>query len=427
MWGSAMLIFEGHGTQVALSDPLTLGAAPDNGLVLQGPGIAAHHAVVRLEQGQWMVQALGMAGTWLNGQPLLGAAWLQDGDRLQIGAYVMRVASLPAAAPPIKPLPRKRHGCLWGCGISLLALGALGWWLLGGSKLDPGLEAARTFRQQARFDAGTTFDRRATAKVKAALPELDTLLWPTVNRGLGWAFFFETSLVVEGTEGLPTMFYNPWGDVALLARFEGSGRLVEVEVVTGSCLRQDGQPPFGGHRPWAEGTTYPPLAVGQDTAQTVQAFRRRFQGNPSAPVSLGDTFPVLTQGPQLEALRVACGLQMAAVIKDLVDVATPEFNALNGAYLEVLARGAKGQIGSLRTVATGTPEATFASLEALPREGWPGFTFAGKVEGAGTVVLLGHHRDHPDAYLAMAFRKDGDRLVPHRLDLLSFKAAERAR
>lgn len=500
-----MLINEATGAALPLSEGLTLGRAPDNRVVLADNAASSHHAAVHSGPSGWFVQDLQATnGTWLNGQRVEGSAWLKEGDRLQVGSTVFRIAGLtpspaplpppapvalpppPPAPPPVpvlapkcprchrdttpgaafcaacgQPLaagvpplppayptapyptspaplpaaPRKKRGCFWSCCLGtlilllLLALG--GWWAWNrffGPKVDELLRTAVAFRQEARFDAPAAFARHATPKARAKVRELDELLWPTVNSGLGWAYFFETSLTVEGerSEGhLPVLFYNPWGDVALLTVWSEDKKLADLEVIAGDCLRRDGRPPFGGLRPWAEAGGYPAVAVGRFTAQSLRAFEAAYRGGSGITTNLGSVHAALRTPEAREASRVACGLQMAQVIQDLVAFADPEVSPLRGAYLSVLALGSEGRIGEALRAAEATPPESRSALEALPRSAWPAFTFTGSVEGGGKVLLLGHHKERPDLFLAAVFRQGDGTLEPDRLDLLSFQSAYR--
>jgi len=305
------------------------------------------------------------------------------------------------------------------------------WWAWGRivpKTVDARLRTAAAFRQAARFDAAAAFERHTTPLARAKLRELDDVLWPTINRGLGWAYFFETSLMAEGSpkgDRLPILFYNPWSDVALLTVWSKAQTIENLEVLPGDALRRAGRTPAGGFRPWAEVGGYPPLAVGRLTAQTLRAFEATYRKGSWDPSDLNKAHPAFRSPESREAWRIGCALQMAQVLRDLVDFAQPESSPTRGAYLAVLALGSEGRISEALQRATATPPECRSALEALPRTAWPAFTFTGKVEGGDKVALLGHHKDRPDLYLGAVFRRQGDTLALERLDLLSFQSAYR--
>lgn len=97
------LLFEGSGGQVPLRDPLSLGRSRDNDVPLQDAGVSSHHALIRLDQGRWILQDLNSTnGTWLNGQRVASPTLLSEGDLLQLGVHRFKVLGL---APPLPTLP----------------------------------------------------------------------------------------------------------------------------------------------------------------------------------------------------------------------------------------------------------------------------------------------------------------------------------
>lgn len=167
------------------------------------------------------------------------------------------------------------------------------------------------------------------------------------------------------------------------------------------------------------------MAVGRFTAKSLKAFEAAYRGGSGITTNLGSIHAAMRTTEAREASRVACGLQMAQVIQNLVAFAEPEVSPLRGAYLAVLALGSEGRINEALRAAEATPPESRSALEALPRSAWPGFTFTGSVEGGGKVVVLGHHKERPDLFLAAIFRQESGGLEPDRLDLLSFQSAYR--
>ncbi|MDD6461158.1 MAG: FHA domain-containing protein [Bifidobacteriaceae bacterium] len=78
------------GTTVTLTDqPITLGRAPDNAIILDDEFVSAHHARVFRDPatGSWAVEDMNSTnGTVVNGQRIRGAVMLPVGVLVRIGA-----------------------------------------------------------------------------------------------------------------------------------------------------------------------------------------------------------------------------------------------------------------------------------------------------------------------------------------------------
>ncbi len=78
------------GTTVTLTaQPITLGRAPDNAIILDDEFVSAHHARVFRDPatGSWAVEDLNSTnGTVVNGQRIRGAVMLPVGVLVRIGA-----------------------------------------------------------------------------------------------------------------------------------------------------------------------------------------------------------------------------------------------------------------------------------------------------------------------------------------------------
>ena len=90
--------------------PVRIGRAPGNGIVLADQFASALHAELVVHQGTRAVRDLGSSnGTLLNGRPLVPGTLhaLRDGDTLQIGSseLVYHGAPTPGAAVPATPTP----------------------------------------------------------------------------------------------------------------------------------------------------------------------------------------------------------------------------------------------------------------------------------------------------------------------------------
>jgi len=235
------------------------------------------------------------------------------------------------------------------------------------------------------------------------------VLWPTADAPVGWAFFFNTSIVAGAPEqkGLrPVLFYHPWADMGLVTLWKGPETLVDLEVVPGSVLRGE-KPPYGSPG-WVRQEAYGPHGVGYTTARTIQAFERGVTGGT-------DLRKLGSGGP--DALRVGCGAQMAQVVRALTTFSQPMDNPIRLAYIRLMA-GGRASI----TRASGTPEASAEALRALPDSAWAAFKPTVMVDSGAKVLVMAHSGSNPDLFLGVVFRREGGALVPERLDLLSFNA-----
>lgn len=59
-----------------------LGSAPDNDIVL--PGLAPHHAEIRLDNGIFVLYDLAAGQTWVNGRPVAGRNMLKEGFQVRL-------------------------------------------------------------------------------------------------------------------------------------------------------------------------------------------------------------------------------------------------------------------------------------------------------------------------------------------------------
>jgi hypothetical protein len=102
---------------------LTIGRAPDNGLVLRDGRASRHHARIDVRRGALVLTDLGSTnGSFVNDRRVDSVA-LGEGDRLQIGTTILVIESLergtrhgpaPAAAPSAAPAPEPAPGATPG-------------------------------------------------------------------------------------------------------------------------------------------------------------------------------------------------------------------------------------------------------------------------------------------------------------------------
>ncbi len=87
------------------------GSLPDNAICLPFKGVSRHHFAVKRRSGEWVLKDLGSTnGLFLNGERVEEAS-IKEGDRIQAGCVVLRVAATPAGAskilvqrtPPLTP------------------------------------------------------------------------------------------------------------------------------------------------------------------------------------------------------------------------------------------------------------------------------------------------------------------------------------
>lgn len=98
----------GAGRQLALRDAITIGRAPDAGIVLDDLQASREHARVTPAGDGAIVEDLGSSnGTFINHAELHGPARLDPGDDLLIGVTVLQlrterqIATVPSAVRPV--------------------------------------------------------------------------------------------------------------------------------------------------------------------------------------------------------------------------------------------------------------------------------------------------------------------------------------
>ncbi|MBL0209475.1 MAG: FHA domain-containing protein [Holophagaceae bacterium] len=455
------LVLPADGRRFTLSEGLTVGRAQDNGIFIEDSSVSTHHAVFHKVDERWTVKDLNSTnGTWLNGVRIQGMATLSEGDSLKLGAIQLKIEGLapprpearaamppplpatvlppplppvqppqrpfsppplpsPVAAPPPLPVRRpvaggKSHTGLWitlGAGVVLLLGGA--WFLWSGLIQGGNLRGVLAFRENAGKNPREAF---AEAMAPKRLTELNQALWPTVEPEAGWTYFFRTCVMAGGPrigKRQAVLFYHPWSDTALVTQWEGQEKLTDMEMVPGEALRRGGAPPYGGTLGWTRLQAYAPPAVGMVTAQTLKAFEKAFAANTSFEAAL----PWLAKAQAREACRVACSLQFAQVVKSLATFSASYDQPARLAFIRLLAMG-EAAIAK----APDTPSDSAKALRNLPGKAWSGFQPTALVDTDTRVLVMAHHRESPDLFLGVVFRRDGAELIPERMDLMSFNA-----
>ncbi len=130
------LIVQHTGQVVSLTrEPLTIGRAEDNGLILDDPQVAERHAVIswQEEAGVYTVESLGEAETFVNEIRIEGPQILRQGDVIRVGDTILNINLEAAPAdkeettppPPAEeepPAKRSWGPILIGVGIGLAAI-----------------------------------------------------------------------------------------------------------------------------------------------------------------------------------------------------------------------------------------------------------------------------------------------------------------
>tara|TARA_Y100000590_G_scaffold431399_1_gene546137 strand:- start:8573 stop:10150 length:1578 start_codon:yes stop_codon:yes gene_type:complete len=84
------------GPQVGITYPLefgenTVGRQQGNTIVLESKSVSKKHCVLTIDHGKILLQDLGSSnGTYVNGS-LTGSRWIQSGDRITLGEYILEV------------------------------------------------------------------------------------------------------------------------------------------------------------------------------------------------------------------------------------------------------------------------------------------------------------------------------------------------
>jgi len=84
--------------------PFVIGNSPDVDLLISGPAVSPNHCEIRYEQGRVILHDVGTkAGTVLNGLHVTKPVALADGDVIEIGNAIIRVADPEKASPARSP------------------------------------------------------------------------------------------------------------------------------------------------------------------------------------------------------------------------------------------------------------------------------------------------------------------------------------
>jgi hypothetical protein len=80
------------GKSFSLSERITIGREPGNGIAIPEPYVSARHAVIYQSGGSYWVEDLGSTnGTYVNGLPVKEPTLLTSGDDIYVGKVTFRL------------------------------------------------------------------------------------------------------------------------------------------------------------------------------------------------------------------------------------------------------------------------------------------------------------------------------------------------
>ena len=93
--------------QIEATGDLVIGRDDEADITLSAPSVSRRHAVLQKKGAGWAIKDLGSAnGTWVNGKRIRGTIGVQQGDRIELGAYRL---DLEAVAGDRAPVIRSTH------------------------------------------------------------------------------------------------------------------------------------------------------------------------------------------------------------------------------------------------------------------------------------------------------------------------------
>jgi hypothetical protein len=279
------------------------------------------------------------------------------------------------------------------------------------------INAAHDLRVRATRNYAQAVASIATDRGRERFVAIDDVLWPLVNRAIGWAYFFNTSIVCplgQGAGGALVAYYHPWSDVALVTLWTRAGdtqKLDDVEVLMGDFIRRGGAKPLRAERPWLEGKMYRPAAVGVSTAETVRALEARLGAPLAAGTDWRTRLPVAGDASVIDNGRTGAALLL---IKNMSEL-----------------RGLDGKGATVRTAVQnfikrrGDPpasEGTAGDLRSLPEEAWRTVRIVSYLAEPNRALVMLSIGIRPETYMALAFEGTGASSKLKRVDLQSFAA-----
>ena len=313
-------------------------------------------------------------------------------------AGLSAMLSLPTGCS--KPEQAKQAATGQAAEASPLPVAAETFRLLGAAALLKGLQGYGTPETNLRF--------KALADDFIATPD-----WQA-----GWQLFLSTAItaVARGDSDRPLVgYYHPASDTLLLTAWQkqgdGSWRIASADVLPGALVR-GAKPPLNLGRAWQQQTVYPPEALGQITAQTVQAFTGSFTTGSADP--LAGLTPDVREGlPTLAAVPFA---QFRAELIPLY-AQEPDSQAILTLWNELRGAAESGQ-----TTRTGDIAQSVAALGKLSPKLRASLTPVAFISAEQTQVLMLTSQLNPNLSVALQAERNGTEADPRRLDLISYQA-----
>lgn len=257
-----------------------------------------------------------------------------------------------------------------------------------------------------------------TPEINLRLKALGDQFVSTGDWQQGWQLFLATAIpaVARADSDRPLVgYYHPASDTLLLTGWQkqadGTWRIASADVVPGTIVR-GAKPPYNLGRPWQQQTSYPPEALAQSTAQTVQAYTTTFTAG------TGDPLAALPQ-PVRVALPSMAAIPFEQFRTELVPIYAnePDAQGILALWGEIRASSESG-----KTERTGDLAQTIAALGKLPPKVRASFTPVAFLSAEQTQVLVLTSQLRPNLSVAIQAERNGSTLDPRRFDLISYQA-----
>lgn len=234
----------------------------------------------------------------------------------------------------------------------------------------------------------------------------------------GWQLFLSTAItaVARADSARPLVgYYHPASDTMLLTAWQkqgdGTWRVASVDVLPGTLVR-GAKPPFNLGRTWQQQTVYPPEALAQLTAQTMQAFSGSF--------TAGDADPLAALPADMrQGLPTLAAVPFAQFRAELIPLYTqqPDSQAILALWTEL-----RGSAESGKTARTGDIAQSVAALGKLSPKVRASLTPVAFISAEQTQVLMLTSQVNPNLTVALQAERNGTEADPRRLDLISYQA-----
>lgn len=234
----------------------------------------------------------------------------------------------------------------------------------------------------------------------------------------GWQLFLSTAITAAARAGSarPLVgYYHPASDTMLLTAWQrqgdGAWRIASVDVLPGTVVR-GAKPPFNLGRVWQQQTVYPPEALAQLTAQTMQAFTGSF--------TAGDADPLAALPAEVrQGLPTLAAVPFAQFRAELIPLYAqqPDSQAILALWAEL-----RGSAESGKTARTGDIAQSVTALGKLSPRVRASLTPVAFISAEQTQVLMLTSQLNPNLSVALQAERNGTEADPRRLDLISYQA-----